>query len=102
MTGKGGIVRYPKGTKPVVIEARIEELIDRKSHVGTTVIKEGVGIRKETDIPAIVKLLREKTKNEVPADTKVEFSIYFLKTRKRSSSLRPSGLLVDSFPTLDY
>lgn len=82
-TRKWGVIKYPKGTRPVVIEAKIEGMIGRRPYVRTVVIKEGVGITKETDIPVIIKMLQEKTKNELPADTKAEFSIHFPKTRKK-------------------
>jgi len=84
-TRKWGAVTYPKGTKPVVVEAKIEEgTIGRRqrSYVRTVIIK-GVGITKETDIPIVQHLLREKAKNELPADAKAEFSIHFPKTRKK-------------------
>ena len=82
-TRKWGVIKYPKGTRPVVIEAKIEGMIGRRPYVRTVVIKEGVGITKETDIPVIIKMLQEKTKNELPADAKAEFSIHFPKTRKK-------------------
>jgi len=82
-TRKWGVVKYPKGTKPVVIETKIEGTIGRKPYVQTVVIKEGVGITKETDIPAVIKVLQEKAENELPADAKAEFSIYLPKTRRK-------------------
>jgi len=82
-TRKWGVVKYPKGTKPVVVEAKVEGMIGRRPYVQTVVIKEGVGITKETDIPAVIKVLQEKAENELPADTKAEFSIYLPKTRKK-------------------
>ena len=82
-TRRWGEVKYPKGMKPIVIEAKIEGVMDRRPYVETIVIKEGAGIKKETDIPAVIKVLEEKAKNEVPIDAKVEFSIHFPKTRKK-------------------
>jgi len=82
-TRKWGVIKYPRGTKPVVVEAKVEGMMGRKPYVQTVVIKEGVGITKETDIPAVIKVLQEKAENELPADTKAEFSIYLPKTRKK-------------------
>ena len=83
-TRKWGVVKYPKGTKPVVIEAKIKGSLGRRgTYVQNIVIKEGVGITKDTDIPVVIRLLQEKAKNELPADVEAEFSIHFPKTRKK-------------------
>jgi hypothetical protein len=82
---KWGIVKYPKGTKPVVVEVTsiVGATKGVKAHRETVVLKEGLGIKRKEDVPALIKALEEKVKKELPIDAKAEFSIHFPKTRKK-------------------
>ena len=82
-TRKWGAVTYPKGTKPVVVEVKIEGLVNRRPAVQTFVWKEGIGIKNESEISELAKALSEKARRELPADQKAEFSIHLPKTREK-------------------
>jgi hypothetical protein len=90
-TRKWGVIAYPKGTKPVVVEVKIEGAVGKNPSVQTVVIKEGLGVKRETEIPILVKALREKAKRELAADQKAEFSIHFPKTRKKPVKFVAAG-----------
>ena len=82
-TRKWGVVTYPKGTKPIVVEVKVEGVADKNPAVQTLVIKEGLGVKEEAEIPLLVEALKEKAKRELAVDQKAEFSIHFPKTRKK-------------------
>ena len=80
---KWGEVKYPRGTQPVVVETKIESLVQGQPATRTIVIKEGLGVKKPEEVKAIMKALEIKAASELPADAKAEFSIYLPKTRRK-------------------
>ena len=69
-----GVVLYPKGTKPVVAEVKVGS--------SETIIKEGLGYKKPSDIDAIRKALEIKAKRELAQDQKAEVEIKFPQDHK--------------------
>ena len=74
-TKRWGEVFYPKGTKPVVAEVKI-------AGSEPTVIKEGLGYKKPSDIEAIKKAFEKKVKNELAQDQKADVELKFPSDRK--------------------
>ena len=74
-TKRWGEVHYPKGTKPVVAEVKI-------AGSEPTVIKEGLGYKKPSDIEAIKKAFEKKVKNELAQDQKADVELKFPNDRK--------------------
>ena len=74
-TKRWGEVRYPKGTKPVVAEIKI-------AGSEPTVIKEGLGYKKPSDIEAINEAFEKNVKNELAQDQKADVELKFPSDRK--------------------
>ena len=74
-TRRWGEVCYPKGTKPVVAEVNV-------AGSEPTVIKEGLGYKKPSDIEAIKEALEIKAKRELAQDQKAEVELKFPKELK--------------------
>jgi len=74
-TKKWGTVSYPKGTKPVVAEVKV-------AGSESTVIKEGIGYKKPSDIEAIKEAFEKKVKNEFAQDQKANVELKFPNDRK--------------------
>jgi len=75
-TKKWGEIRYPKGSRPVVAEVKVEGS-------EPTIIKEGLGYRKDSDLDLIRKALEIKAKRELAKDQKAEVELKFPKDSKR-------------------
>ncbi|RLF98115.1 MAG: hypothetical protein DRN49_06425 [Thaumarchaeota archaeon] len=82
-TRRWGVVKYPRGTKPLVAEVEIE---GRKF-----VFKEGLGYKKPEEIQQLLEALIQKVKLEVQRDKLFKITIHFPGTRRKPVSVEVQG-----------
>jgi hypothetical protein len=73
-TRKWGEVKYPKGTHPLVVEAKVGD--------AQVVMKEGLGYRKDQELALIRKALEAKFEKELDVSQKADVTVSFPQSKK--------------------
>ena len=76
-TRKWGEVLYPKGSKPIVAEVKVFGDLGPNVRSESSVIKEGLGYRKDSDLDLIRKALEVKVKNDLAKNQKADVMLNF-------------------------
>jgi len=76
-TRKWGEILFPKGSRPIVAEVKVTGDLGSNVRSESSVIKEGLGYRKDSDLDLIREALEAKVKHDLAKDQKADVELSF-------------------------
>ena len=83
-TKKWGEVKFPRGTKPAVVEIQV-------NGNQPLILKEGIGYKKDADLEAIKKQLEANAKKNYDISQKAEITVNLPQTKRKPLKLTVQG-----------
>lgn len=83
-TKKWGEVKFPHGTHPAVVEIQV-------NGNQPTILKDGIGYKKDADLEAIRKQLEANAKRDLDVSQKAEITVNLPQTRRKPLKLTVQG-----------